>query len=292
MRTVRNREVAESLGVELGKEVVYFPRRGFDMWNTRYFITPFYPNGWRDETRGFASFLFQSQLIYPEPGRFASGDTEAQKEWASTRDFSIYRNNQAFPRAWIVHAARAVKPVVGLSRESRSTTIQEILYAEDLLWNDPTQVAFDPHRLAWLEADDLSLVRPQLSGRAPTQAETVMVSYPTPQRTVLDAHLESPGLVILCDVYYPGWVLTIDGKPATIYRTNGAMRGASVPAGTHRLVYAYEPRSFRIGGVVSIAGMFALAILGFVCRLRPIDPVLAESDDSGEVGSSTPPDLR
>jgi hypothetical protein len=279
MRKVHKPEVAESLGVELGKELVYFPRRGFDMWNTRYFVMPSYPNGWRDESRGIAAFLFQTERVYPEPGRFdGPGQANAYKEWVNTKDFRIERNNQAFPRAWVVHAARAVKPLVGLSRESYSSTMQEILYAEDLLWNDTTRVAFDPHRVAWMAEDDLSAVRPQLSGRAPSSNETVTVSYPTPQATVLDAHLESPGLVILCDVYYPGWVLTIDGQPATIYRTNGAMRGASVPAGTHRLVYTYAPQSFFVGGLISIAGIFALAVFGVVCARRPINQVLAASD--------------
>ena len=33
-------QVAKALGVELEKEVVYFPRRAYDMWNTRYLISP------------------------------------------------------------------------------------------------------------------------------------------------------------------------------------------------------------------------------------------------------------
>ncbi len=35
---IHDPQVAKSLGVELEKEVVYFPRRAYDMWNTRYFI--------------------------------------------------------------------------------------------------------------------------------------------------------------------------------------------------------------------------------------------------------------
>ena len=64
---------------------------------------------------------------------------------------------------------------------------------------------------------------------------------------MLDVTLDSPGLVILADVYYPGWELTIDGKPAPIYRVNGVMRGAAGPDRPHRLVYTYDPQSFRIG---------------------------------------------
>jgi uncharacterized membrane protein YfhO len=79
---------------------------------------------------------------------------------------------------------------------------------------------------------------------------------------------------VLADVYYPGWELTIDGKPAPIYRVNGFMRGAAVPANAHQLVYTYAPRSFRIGKVVSIAGLALFVFLGLLCAFWPIDPVL------------------
>ena len=56
---------ALALGAKAGQEVVYFPRRSFDMWNTRYFVLPVYPNGWMDEDRGYAAFLDETELIYP-----------------------------------------------------------------------------------------------------------------------------------------------------------------------------------------------------------------------------------
>ena len=54
LRTIRDPGAARLLGVEPGKEVLYFPRRAYDMWNTRYFITPYWHGGWHDESRGYA----------------------------------------------------------------------------------------------------------------------------------------------------------------------------------------------------------------------------------------------
>ncbi len=71
--------------------------------------------------------------------------------------------------------------------------------------------------------------------------------YPSRRQAVLEVGLDSPGVVILADVDYPGWELAIDGTPAPIYRVNGVMRGAAVSSGSHRLVYTYAPQSFRIG---------------------------------------------
>jgi len=279
-RIVRDVDVARWLGVELGNEVVYFPRRAFDMWNTRYFVLPLYPNGWRDEMRGTASFLFGSEQVFPEPDRFIGPEgTAARNDWVETRDFVVRRNLQAFPRAWVVHDARATVPVTGLSRETRDEAMQEILYGGDQIWNDKTRHVYDPYKLVWLGSNDLVELRPYLSGQPTRPSETVKVSYPDPQQAVLEVDLDLPGLVVLADVYYPGWELEIDAKPAAIYRVNGLMRGAAVPQGPHRLVYKYEPQSFRVGGLVSIVGLAVLVIFGVACILWPFDPVLRGGEE-------------
>ena len=102
------------------------------------------------------------------------------------------------------------------------------------------------------------------------------MTYPTPEQAVLDVRLDSPGLVVLADVDYPGWELTIDGKPAPIYRVNGVMRGAAVSSGRHRLVYTYAPRSFKIGRIVSITGVAALLLLILACWRSPSVAILCE----------------
>jgi hypothetical protein len=272
---VRNAKAAHRLGVELEREVVYFPRRGFDMWNTRYFITPAAPNGWRDESRGMAAFLFESDLLYPDPVMLVGPEgIEKSKNWMFSHDYQIFRNRVHLPRAWVVHDARTTVPVTGLSRDSRNQAMQEILYNADEIWHDKTQVAYDPRKIAWVGNDDAPALSSYIPGHLPRPSETVKVTYRNPQEAVLEVNLESPGIVVLADVYYPGWKLTIDGKPATIYRVNGSMRGAAVPAKSHRLVFTYAPQSFHIGKIISVAGLVMLAFFGLLCAVWPIDPVL------------------
>jgi uncharacterized membrane protein YfhO len=79
-----------------------------------------------------------------------------------------------------------------------------------------------------------------------------------PQRIEIRADLRRPGLVILADVFDPGWHLAIDGDPAPMYRTNRMMRGAFVSPGKHTLVYTYRPDTFRGGAVVSLVGLIVL----------------------------------
>jgi hypothetical protein len=273
--------VARWLGARPGQQVVYFPRRGVDMWNTRYFILPEYPSNWMDENRGYAAFLHETDRVYPPQERFGGldprrgGEAEAHKEWIQNQDFQIRRNRQAYPRAWVVHESRGFPATEGLSRVEQGGPMQEILYAADPLWHDPHLPLYDPHRLVWIDRDERLVLKDYVAGQSPQPGETVQVSYPTPQRVEIEARLDFPGIVVLADVFYPGWKLTIDGKPAPIYRVNRVMRGAAVREGTHHLVYTYEPASFRIGCVISLGGLATLLVLVFIFALRPRDPIVA-----------------
>jgi hypothetical protein len=50
-------------------------------------------------------------------------------------------------------------------------------------------------------------------------------------------------LLVLHDLYYPGWVAEIDGKPAPILRAGLLFRGLTVPAGSHHVIFRFEPFS-------------------------------------------------
>jgi hypothetical protein len=253
------------------------------MWNTRYFILPAFPNGWRDEMRGTASFLFGSERIFPENDRFVGSNASAKfEDWVDTHDYIVQRNLQELPRAWVVHEARWTVRLEGLSRETRDKAMQEILYAGDPIWNDTTMRVYDPRTVVWVANDEPAL-RPYLSGRMPRSSEAVTVSYPDPQHAVLEVDMDAPGVVVLADVFYPGWELTIDGTRAPIYRVNGLMRGAAVKQGHHRLVYTFAPRSFRIGLQISLGALVLFFILGVGFTLRPVDGVLGGSHLSEEI---------
>jgi hypothetical protein len=228
-------DVASTLGAMPGDPMVYYPRRAVDIWNTRYFILPAYPR-WSDQRRGIAALLSDVDPI-------AMGRRPAD-------DWQVLRNRAALPRAWVVHQVRR-----------SPATLREILYPGDAFWAEPGEPVHDPRSTAWVEAADLGPLSTYLAGGRPGVGETVTVSYRGPQRAELAAHLQRPGLVVLSDIFYPGWRLTIDGRPAPILRVNGRMRGAAVQAGLHWLVFSYAPWSFRIGAFVSSLATLAAGLL-------------------------------
>ena len=212
---VVDEQAARLLNIEVGEQVIYTPRRSYDMWNTRYFIVAFDSNGWRDPSRASASFLFHSGQVFPDPARFTGPDgKERAKNWAETRDFKVIRNLVEYPPRGS-SIARATRPVRHAVRSEEDETLREMLYAADPIWNNGKDRVYDPHNIAWMSRADLNEVRAYLSGLPTGPSETVKVTYPTPQQAVLEVNLSSPGLVILADAYYPGWELTVDGKERT-----------------------------------------------------------------------------
>ena len=184
-------EAARFLEVAPGYPVVVYPRRGFDLWNSRYFVLPALPD-WKGADRGYASFLPQTRQVYP-PKEVLKGriDDPIVKKWLEVEDFQILRNLDAFPRAWIVHEVR-FKPVIdGLTRKPRKETMEEIVFGNDLFWNDPKLTLYDPRRMAWIELDDSTPLKGYVSAIPPQAGDSVkvVVEESGPQRTVLDASL-------------------------------------------------------------------------------------------------------
>src|SRR5262249_54359406 len=145
--------------------------------------------------------------------------------------------------------------------EARARLLRALIYMNDPIWREPGRPVLDLRQTALIETDDRDSLKGYISRTEVGPSESVAVIKHEPQRVELRASMERAGLVILADVFYPGWRLTIDGDPAPILRANRMMRGTAVPAGKHTLIYTYEPDSFRIGAVVSFAGAILLLIL-------------------------------
>lgn len=83
----------------------------------------------------------------------------------------------------------------------------------------------------------------------------------------IDATTSHDGILVLSEMFYPGWKAYVDGAAAEVLQTDYNLRGLFVRAGNHTVTLQFEPTSFRIGAWISLASL-SLVILGMFVPLR------------------------
>ena len=87
------------------------------------------------------------------------------------------------------------------------------------------------------------------------------LSEDSPERITVELTANSPGVLVLADLAYPGWTARANGRPVPLLRADGLFRAVSLPAGTHQVAFRYRPASFYAGAALSAIGLLALLAL-------------------------------
>ena len=123
---------------------------------------------------------------------------------------------------------------------------------DDALYARLADPGFDPVSIALLpHAVDVS---PGGGG------DDVSVTHDAPGRIRLTATSDGDAVLVVSEAYFPGWRVTVDGRPAPLLRADGALQAVRVPAGAHEVEFAYRPDVLALGGVIS--GLALLLVLG------------------------------
>lgn len=97
--------------------------------------------------------------------------------------------------------------------------------------------------------------------QADSTASIKLVNY-KPNQLTYESSSTTEGLAVFSEIYYPkGWVATIDGKEASILRTNYVLRALTIPAGKHTIVFEFKPAPYYIGNKVSMASSWLVLVL-------------------------------
>jgi hypothetical protein len=168
----------------------------------------------------------------------AKPSTEGQLVFSSASGMRVYRHQEVFPRAWAIHEL-----VQALNAETGNRMVQE-------------QLA-DFHRFGFTLDVDSGAAPPALEQCA--GPEDVALAEHATDQVRIRANMACRGMVVLSDVFFPGWRADIDGNPAHIYEVNAAMRGVVVPRGDHIITMRYRPASAAAGGLLSLIGIVGAA---------------------------------
>lgn len=104
--------------------------------------------------------------------------------------------------------------------------------------------------------------------RATSANGSVTIKDPTSEAVHLAVEARKESVLVLNDLYYPGWEATLDGKPTQIYRANYLFRAVIVPQGTHAIEFVYRPRSFRLGLSITL-GAASILVFGLILLAVP-----------------------
>ncbi len=85
------------------------------------------------------------------------------------------------------------------------------------------------------------------------QASPATVDDWRPNR--ITAETQGPGLFVLSEVYYPGWIAYVDGEKVPIEQVAGLLRGVALESGRHQIVFQFVPWSFYVGLIICILGL-------------------------------------
>ncbi len=150
---------------------------------------------------------------------------------------NIYRNTAVLPRAFVVHNAWSVP-----DQEQAFTAIHRSDF------QPATNVVVENGR---------SLAAEQLEA-----SPASIVSYSN-NEIRLEVFTSAPGYLVLSEVYYPGWKVEVDGRPAELSRANYAFRAVFLPPGEHQVRFHFQSRSWQLGMACSLFVWGTLAVAAF-----------------------------
>src|SRR5712692_4590859 len=164
----------------------------------------------------------------------------------------VLRNLRALTRAWLVAEAEAVDGEEALRRI-----------------NGESAHEFYPRRTALLEVRPEEL--PQLPGGVLAPNSSARITRYEANRLQIETSAPTATVLMVSEIFYPGWVASVDRQPAQIYVSDYLLRGISLPAGQHRVEMHYTAPAARTGAIISICTLLLLGALFVYGRRRPSD---------------------
>lgn len=165
----------------------------------------------------------------------AAGLREVESSDAS---LALFESSTVLPRAFVVYRARPAPETAALLAA---------LARPD----------FDPLVASYVEGG----AGFEASAEAPERGVPARITRDEPRVVEVEAQLDAPGLLVLADAYARGWTATVSGQPVAVRPVNFLFRGVALPAGQHRVRFAYRPASVPAGAALSLAGILAWVVI-------------------------------
>jgi hypothetical protein len=142
--------------------------------------------------------------------------------------YDCFENRDAYPRAFLVPQAAPLADRAHVLEQLKSTDFRRVVLLEG--------------------ASPAAEVGTSASADTPRSAR--LREY-LPDRVTVETQAPTPGYLVLADLWFPGWACTVDGQATALARADFLFRAVAVPAGTHEVVFRFEPASYHWGKRIS-----------------------------------------
>ena len=145
----------------------------------------------------------------------------------------LYKNENFLPRAFLIKNYQVMESSLEFAKA----------------FHDP---AFDPQQALLLEKEPERYLALKRQPAAPQLPSEVKVATYENNRMILDVSTSEATFLFMSEAYYPGWKAYVDGREEEILRANYVFRAIPVGPGTHKVELVMQPRSFKVGLVLSL----------------------------------------
>jgi hypothetical protein len=170
-------------------------------------------------------------------------DRDEDEEVEGETDVTVFENQRALPRAWLVAA------VMPMFDDNAIATVKTSRL--------PDGGRFDPRIMAVVDPSNPLPVSHFTPG-----ASDVRVDRIGDGDIGIRVSSDGGGFLVLSENAYPGWRARIDGADTLVYRADVTLQGIVVPSGVHRVEFTMDSRSLHAGMIVSgIAAVLCVGLL-------------------------------
>lgn len=218
------------------------------------------------------------------------------------RPVTVYRLDDALPRAWFVNRVEVLDEKTTLERiRDNAFDPRDVAYLVQPLKEQIQPIGYSAGTTPKVMLDsagnpvpDTTLGSETLSNENPrpgthidplTTAEgaqqsngngSVRVTRYEPLHIGMDVETPGTNFLVISEINYPpGWEATIDGKPAEIIQTDYLLRGLVIPPGKHTIEMNYVEAGFDTGKYTSLGlnlVMFGVIIAGVFMNRKQRQP--------------------
>lgn len=161
----------------------------------------------------------------------------------------VWKELDALPNVRVVYCAEEASDETGALNWLRQSAISNHL---------TNKITIEGRVTADTSCDINQMARPEIIRKKAAANRQIFHVIGNPQT----------GWFFVSNTWYPGWKAFVDGMRVEIYRADYVFMSIPIPEGDHTVEFVYQPESFSIGLILTLAGLITIIIISISAKIR------------------------